>query len=127
MVKFRGVFREGSKVLPWEALFFQIFVIFGYPGDPEGLNFLLKMHFLEALQFHDFGVRFGGVFDAFLMDFGGRFGERFACIFGALLVHLYHIFSGWFSVLGSATPPDWVSQIFKSCAEGEATLFLSVK
>ena len=59
-VTFRGVFREGSKVLPWEALFFQIFVIFGYPGDPEGLNFLLKMHFLEALQFHDFGVRFGG-------------------------------------------------------------------
>ena len=29
-INFRGVFREGSKVRPWEALL-QIFVIFGCP------------------------------------------------------------------------------------------------
>ena len=43
-IEFRGVFREGSKVRPWEALL-QIFVIFGGPGDPEGLHFRLKMQF----------------------------------------------------------------------------------
>ena len=49
ILKFRGVFREASKVRPWEALL-QIFVIFGCPGDPEGFRFLLKLQFFKGLN-----------------------------------------------------------------------------
>ena len=40
-VKFGGVFREGSKVRPWEALF-QIFVIFGCPWGSRLAPFSAK-------------------------------------------------------------------------------------
>ena len=40
-IEFRDVFREGSKVRPWEALL-QIFVIFGCPWGPRRAPFSAK-------------------------------------------------------------------------------------
>ena len=48
-VKVRGVFREGSKVRPWEA-FLQIFVIFGYPWGSRKVPFPAKNEFFEGLK-----------------------------------------------------------------------------
>ena len=49
MVKVRGVFREGSKVQPWEA-FLQVFVIFGRPWGSRKAPFPAKKQFLESLK-----------------------------------------------------------------------------
>ena len=40
-IKFRCVFREGSKVRPWEALF-QIFVIFGCKTEASKMTKLME-------------------------------------------------------------------------------------
>ena len=60
ILKFRGVFREASKVRPWEALL-QIFVIFWCPWGSRMAPFSAKNAVFEGSEIL---LIFGTIFDA---------------------------------------------------------------